>query len=363
MKRWFLFVFVAVLSVSVTRAQEPAENAPPSNETPAAPPAEGETAPAEPAKPAEAAPEETKTAEETPKAEEGTTEPAAPADAPKTEEAAPAEEPKTETPPAEVPAATESPTTDTPRLQEMPATDSPRLQEMPAADSPRLQEVPATDTPKTAEVPPATQSIPTVATNPPPVSTNLFGPNTTMEEMERMVLKPPQSKAPISTMPTLVQEPPPPLSAEAQRHEYLGFQLGMTIEEAKLMAERKEKKLEVVVEKREYFIKGCLTDVPKADKARTILLFRDGKLDILMLLWDVDQRMFIELEPLLVRRYGRPLRADELFRRYWVLENDDCIRMLYQLGGSTSLAYGTKDSIFRMSEDEKKEITKEYEGL
>lgn len=339
MKRWFLFVFVAVLAASFSRAEEATENAPANHETQTAPPAEAETAPAEPAKPDEATPAETKPAEEAPKTEKGTAEPAAP-----TEEAtpaAPAEEPITETPATEVPAATESATTDTPRLQE----------------------TPATDTPKPTDAVPAAQSVPSVSTNPPPVSTNLFGPNTTMEEMERMVLKPPQSKAPISTMPTLVQEPPPPLSVEAQRHEYLGFQLGMTIEEAKLLAERKEKKLEEVVEQREYFIKGCLTDVPKAEKARTILLFRDGRLDIIMLLWDVDQRMFIELEPLLVRRYGRPLRADELFRRYWVLENDDCIRMLYQLGGSTSLAYGTKDSIFRMSEDEKKEITKEYEGL
>src|SRR5688500_12584210 len=59
--------------------------------------------------------------------------------------------------------------------------------------------------------------------------TNGISQTATTEDLERMVLKPPASRAPISTTPTYVDtEAIPALSPEAQKHLYLGFRLGMS---------------------------------------------------------------------------------------------------------------------------------------
>lgn len=187
----------------------------------------------------------------------------------------------------------------------------------------------------------------------------------TIEDLEKMVLKPPASKAPISTMPTYIDiTPPPPLSPTAQRREYGGFRLGMSWEEANLLAETGGKKLEELAPNSRYQMEGALTEVPRTDKVRTLLFFKDNKLYLIMLLWDLDHRLFLELEPILTQKYGKPLRADELFRRYWILQNDDCIRLLFTVGADqTSLLYGSKQDVFDYSEQEKKEYLRSYRGL
>jgi hypothetical protein len=204
------------------------------------------------------------------------------------------------------------------------------------------------------------------------INTNFFGSSTngiplnaTTEDLERMVLKPPTSKAPISTTPTYFDtEPAPPLNAEALHHQYLGFRLGMSADEANLVAQTASKKLESVEEGKRYQMKGCLTSVPEAERARTLLLFKDAKLNLIMLFWDDNNTLFIDLERLLKKKYGKPAKVDELFRRYWFLENGDCIRLLFDVAArQTGLTYGDKQSVFEQSEREKREIMQDFLGL
>jgi hypothetical protein len=186
------------------------------------------------------------------------------------------------------------------------------------------------------------------------------------EDLAKQVLRPPTGKAPILTTPTLYDtRPQPPLSAEAQTRQYLGFRIGMSVEEATLLAETSGKKLEAVEKDRRYSMAGCLTDVPRPERAHTMLLFDEKKnLKLVMLFWDDDRVLYYNLQPMLEKKYGKPLKADELFRRYWILENNDSIRLLYEVAArQTSLVYGDKDSVFRLSEEEKREIPKQYEGL
>jgi len=185
------------------------------------------------------------------------------------------------------------------------------------------------------------------------------------EEIEKQVLKPPPSKAPISTMPTLYDgTTTPPLTPEAQKRQYLGFRLGMSLEEATLLAKTAGKSLDEVEKDRRYMMEGALADVPRPDKARTILVFNSAKLLLITMFWDDDRILYNNLQPMLEKKYGKSLKADELFRRYWILENDDAIRLLYDVSAhQTSLVYGNKNDVYELSEKEKRELTKEYKGL
>lgn len=178
-----------------------------------------------------------------------------------------------------------------------------------------------------------------------------------------MVLKPPTSKAPVAVMPTMIDnEPPPPLSAEAQKHQYLGFRLEMSLEEANLVAQGKEKKLDEIEKGKKYQMEGCLTQI--LEKGKTVLTFKNNKLDVIMIYWDDDNSKFINLEQGLIKKYGRALKVDELFRRYWELANGDWIRLFYNVGAhQTSLVYASKKSLFELNEKEKQDTSAEIPGL
>ncbi len=209
-------------------------------------------------------------------------------------------------------------------------------------------------------------STPPPAPQTPAANTNVHPGALSAEELTRQVIKPHDTKAPISTMPTFYDtRPAPELSTDAQKHQYLGFRLGMTVEEAMLLAQTAGKSLTEMEKDRRYGMDGALTEVPKPEKARTILAFKEGKLDLIMIFWDDNNTLFVNLEPIMLKKYGKSLRVDELFRRFWVLPNDDCIRMLYNVADhQTSIVYGSKQAVFDMNEREKREIQKDqFKGL
>jgi hypothetical protein len=218
----------------------------------------------------------------------------------------------------------------------------------------------------------STNKVVTVNTNAPgAASTNVaetiyipeFSLTNTTKDLEHIVLQPPTSEKPVPIIPSYIdREPTPKLSSEALKHQYLGFRLGMSPEEAALVAQGKEKKLDEIEKGRKYQLDGCLTEVP--DKGKTVLTFKDGKLDVIMIYWDDNNTLFIQLEQGLIKKYGRALKVDELFRRYWELANGDWVRLFYNVGShQTSLVYASKKSLFEMSEKEKQDSAAEIPGL
>ena len=91
-------------------------------------------------------------------------------------------------------------------------------------------------------------------------------------------------------------------------------------------------------------------------------MFKEGQLNLLLLFWDDNSsRMYNNFMPMLIKKYGQPERADELFRRFWILENGDCIRLLYDVAAhQTSLVYGSKQAVIELNDSEKKEIPRDY---
>lgn len=210
-----------------------------------------------------------------------------------------------------------------------------------------------------------TTNAPAVKSSASPAGTNTSYTALMPEEAAKEIFKPPTSKAPSTITPTLYDGmQTPPLSATAQKHQYLGFRLGMAVEEATLLAQTSGKTLSELEKGKKYSMEGCLTEVPRPEKAKTILIFKADKLDLIQIFWDDNNTLFVNLEPSMIETYGKPLKVDELFRRYWVLENNDCIRMLFDVAAhQTSLVYGSKESVFGLSEEEKLQIRKKKWGL
>ena len=180
------------------------------------------------------------------------------------------------------------------------------------------------------------------------------------------VLKPPESRTGVSPVPTLFPaEPKPPLPPEAKRHEYLGYRLGIPTNEAVSVAKTAGKKLDEIERDKKYRMDGCLINVPRIEKAISILMFKDGKLSLIMVFWDDSNgRMYNDLMPMLIKKYGQPEKAEEPFRRFWILENGDCIRMLYDVSAhQTSLVYGSHKTVVDLNASEKQDINREYEGF
>ena len=208
-------------------------------------------------------------------------------------------------------------------------------------------------------------NIPAVASTNDVATTNTpaYSLTNSTQDLIEMVLKPPTGKTPVVIIPSSVdRDPTPPLSPDALKHQYLGFRLGMSAEEAALVAFGKEKKLDEIEKGRKYQMNGCLTEVP--DKGKTALTFNQGKLDMVMIYWEDNNTLFIRLEQSLIKTYGKALKVDELFRRYWELANGDWIRLFYNVGShQTSLMYASKKSLFEISEKEKQESSTDIPGL
>jgi hypothetical protein len=178
----------------------------------------------------------------------------------------------------------------------------------------------------------------------------------------------PTTRAPTTIVPTLFpKDAQPVLPPDAARHQYLGYRLGMAVEEAALVAQTAGKKLEEVEKDRKYLMNGCLVEVPNPDKAGNLLLFKNGKLELLMVFWDDNtSRLYNNLLDMVTKKYGKPEKADELFRRFWILENGDCIRLLYEVAAhQTSLLYGSQKAVFDFNDEEKRDIIKnrDYPGF